>query len=199
MTVDAATARRDLLVRVRDVLKAVRVVKNQPMPRATDVPAGTLGVLSVIARLGEVGTPSAEGTPAACHGKELAARCALDPSTISRAVAALVRTGLVGRTADPADGRASMLTITPHGRAVVDETFSWYDDLLADALRDWSVRDLTRLATLLQRFTDDMLARFDDRADRSVPTQRGPTTTTEPEPATNGPITNSHTILEAAR
>ena len=36
-----------------------------------------------------------------------------DPSTVSRQVAALVKDGLLERRADPADGRASILVLTP--------------------------------------------------------------------------------------
>ena len=147
----AAAARHELLARVRDVLKAVRLFKNQPHPRRSDLLNGTLGVLAKIDEIGADG----------CHGKQLAARCALDPSTISRAVGALIRTGMVVRTADPNDGRAHVLTVTPEGRTVLDDVHSWYDERLADALRDWSVQDLSALATLLQRFSDDLIVRFD--------------------------------------
>src|SRR5664279_3483631 len=36
-----------------------------------------------------------------------------DPSTISRQVAAMVKDGLLERRADPEDGRASLLVLTP--------------------------------------------------------------------------------------
>jgi DNA-binding MarR family transcriptional regulator len=162
---DAAAARQDLLVHVRDVLKAVRVFKSQQPPQHTAVPAGTLGVLSVISHLeaeniARAGTTGHPGTAPGCHSKDLAARCALDPSTISRAVAALVRTGLVARTADPTDGRASRLVMTPRGREVLEDVMGWYDDLLAEALHDWSADDLNSLAALLERFAGDLMTHF---------------------------------------
>jgi DNA-binding MarR family transcriptional regulator len=147
-----AAARHELLNRLRDVLKAVRLFKNEQPPRQTAVLSGTLGVL---AKIGDL------GTDAGCHSKDLAAEFALDPSTISRAVASLVRAGLVRRAADPNDGRASVLALTPHGREVLDEATRWYDGRLADALRDWTVQDLNALADMLQRFSDDLIARFD--------------------------------------
>ncbi len=163
----SATARHDLLGGVRDVLKAVRVFKSHQPPRHTVVPAGTFGILAAITDIGPV---------TGCHSKDLAARCALDPSTISRAVAALVRAGLVARVADPDDGRASVLLPTPEGRAALDDITGWYDDRLAEALRDWTEDDLAALATLLRRFSGDLLARFDDRhpADGQT-TSRNPT------------------------
>ncbi len=117
------------------------------------MPSGTFGVLAAIENF-----TSSSG----CHGKDLAAACALDPSTISRAVAALVRAGLVVRTADPEDGRASRLAMTASGRQALDEVDRWSDRLLSDALRDWTVEDLNTLAGLLQRFSTDLMTRVDD-------------------------------------
>ena len=145
-------ARHELLARIRDVLKAVRLFKNQQPTPHTAVLSGTLGVLATIEDIG-----SATG----CHSKDLAAQCALDPSTISRAVAGLVRTGLVRRAADQNDGRASVLALTPQGREVLADVTGWYDERLADALSDWTVHDLNALAAMLQRFSDDLVARFD--------------------------------------
>lgn len=149
----SATAAHDLLGRVRDVLKAVRVFKSHQPPSHTVVPSGTFGILATIDGFG----------PAGCHSKDLAARCALDPSTISRAVAALVRAGLVTRAADPDDGRASVLLATPDGRAALDDITGWYDDRLAEALAGWTDADLSALTAMLQRFSGDLLARFDGR------------------------------------
>lgn len=177
MVDDGATAaRHELMVRMRDVLKAVRLFKNQQPPNHTVVPSGTLGVLAAIDNI-EAST--------GCHSKDLAAQCALDPSTISRAVAALVRAGLVVRTADPRDGRASVLALTPKGRQVLGDTTRWYVDLLADALGDWTAPELTALADLLHRFSDDLIARFDARPTGPID---GPT-----------PARNPYNTLEAAR
>jgi DNA-binding MarR family transcriptional regulator len=152
VTADGTAARRELLARLRDVLKAVRLFKNHQPPRHT---AGLSGALGVLATIEDIGSTTG------CHSKDLAAQCALDPSTISRAVTALVRAGLVRRAADQNDGRASVLALTPHGRAVLADITSRYDERLADALRDWTVDDLNALASMLQRFSDDLVARFD--------------------------------------
>jgi len=153
MIEDGGTAaRHELLARLRDVLKAVRIFKNTLPPRRLSVPAGTLGILATI---NDIAAPADAG----CHVKDLAARSALDPSTVSRAVGALVRSGLVERSADPADGRASTLGLTSHGREVLSDVTGWYDDQLADALKDWSHEDLAALGALLQRFCDDLMSR----------------------------------------
>jgi|SRR5579859_68650 len=76
-----------------------------------------------------------------------------DPSTVSRQVAALVRDGLIERRADPEDGRASLLVLTPKAdkilRAQNDVRVQHFNHMLAD----WSARDLRRFAALLERFT----------------------------------------------
>jgi hypothetical protein len=89
------------------------------------------------------------------------------------------RAGLVMRTADPADGRASMLALTPLGHETLNNVVRWYDDLLADALRNWTARDLTDLARMLHRFSDDVIAQAQDR--------------------TGGPADHPTKTLEAAR
>jgi DNA-binding MarR family transcriptional regulator len=146
-----STARHELLARVRDVLKAVRLFKNH-LPSRRTVPSGTFGLL---ASIDHISAPEA-----GCHVKDLAAHCALDPSTISRGVGALVRDGLVARAAEPADGRAGTLALTAHGREVLSDVMGWYDQQLADALQDWSPANMATLSALLQRFSDDLMYRY---------------------------------------
>jgi DNA-binding MarR family transcriptional regulator len=92
------------------------------------------------------------------HVKDLAAECALDPSTVSRAAAALVRAGLVERTADPADGRAGVLTATDAGRRALDEILACYDHRVAAALHDWTREEMRTFAALAQRFAGDLMS-----------------------------------------
>ncbi|SNY04022.1 MarR family winged helix-turn-helix transcriptional regulator [Paractinoplanes atraurantiacus] len=134
-----------LLAQMQELLSAVRVFKSRLAPYNAAVPAGTLGPLVMIA--------TGRGT----HVKSLAAECALDPSTVSRSVAALVKAGLVERAADPADGRAAVLAVTEHGRQVLDEVMTHHHRQLADALRDWTPEERRALSTMLQRFTDDLM------------------------------------------
>jgi DNA-binding MarR family transcriptional regulator len=142
--------RRELLARMRDVLKAMRLFKNQQPPRQMAVPTGTLGLLASIDDLTPV---------TGCHVKDLALANALDPSTVSRAVAALVRAGLVGRTADPIDGRASVLALTQQGRQALTDVTGWYDDVLAEALSDWTEPEVAAFSAMLQRFCNDLITR----------------------------------------
>jgi DNA-binding MarR family transcriptional regulator len=77
-----------------------------------------------------------------------------DPSTISRQVAELVRRGLVERAADPSDGRASLLAITPAGRALCERLGTVRRQMLATAVSAWTDAELATFAGLLARFND---------------------------------------------
>jgi DNA-binding MarR family transcriptional regulator len=133
---------RGLMEAFQDLLKAVRLLKQgQP----TIAP---LGMLAAIRRHEPAGS---------CHTKELAAEHALDPSTVSRAVATLVRDGLVVRIADPADGRASTLRLTERGNAVLDELRGRYEERITAALHDWTAEEITTLTASLRRFADDLI------------------------------------------
>ncbi|AGL21510.1 MarR family winged helix-turn-helix transcriptional regulator [Actinoplanes sp. N902-109] len=152
---DAGTAaRRELLTAVGETMKAIRLFKHGMALHHPAVPTGTLQLLAAIDRM-------SPGIETACHLKDLAAHSALDPSTVSRAVAALVKSGLVARTADPTDGRASVLTVTPHGLQTLDEVIGWADERLADALREWTTEDIAVFNALTQRFATDLTSRYD--------------------------------------
>ena len=76
-----------------------------------------------------------------------------DPSTVSRQVASLVKDGLLERQADPADGRASLLVLTPKARTVIAEQDEIRLQYFADMLADWTQGDLRQFGDLLERFT----------------------------------------------
>jgi DNA-binding MarR family transcriptional regulator len=142
----AETVAPELRERLHQVLQAVRLLKSQQTP----VPPGLVSVLGAIDHIGD------ERAVAGCHLKDLAARNALDPSTVSRAVTTLVQHGLVRRTADPADGRASILRLTERGEVALRDTHDRYDALLDQALSGWSAADLATFCALLRRFADDL-------------------------------------------
>jgi DNA-binding MarR family transcriptional regulator len=132
---------------VRELMKVVRLVKQQQQHGPGALAPGVAGMLAAIERL--------EG---GCHLKELAATCALDQSTTSRAVSAFVQAGLVRRVADPRDGRASFLELTDDGRSALRRSDEWYATLLAAALNDWSRTDVEHLGALLRRFAESLNA-----------------------------------------
>lgn len=79
-----------------------------------------------------------------------------DPSTVSRQTAALVELGFVERQRDPEDGRAARLVATTAGHAMFERMRADRDALFEDVLVDWDHADVTRLASLLHRFTTDL-------------------------------------------
>ncbi|MDX6284975.1 MAG: hypothetical protein QOG53_460 [Frankiales bacterium] len=96
---------------------------------------------------------------------DLAGVLGLDLSTVSRQVKALEDLGLLGRTPDPDDRRASLLEPTDAGRALVDDVKSAFGELIEAALADWSERDRRSLTSLLTRLAGDLQP---DRASQLV-------------------------------
>ena len=84
----------------------------------------------------------------------LAETACVDPSTVSRQVAQLVKAGLVERQSDPEDGRASLLVATAAGRAVYQAKQEHRDQMFARLLDGWSPADVEALTTLLTRLND---------------------------------------------
>jgi DNA-binding MarR family transcriptional regulator len=151
------TATRELGTRLQELLSGVRLLKQRRAHHRPVVPIGLVGLLRQIDRC-------ATG----CHARDLAERTRLDPSTVSRAVAALVTDGLVERQADPSDRRASQLTVTEAGRAALSDTQDWYGRVLARALTDWTPDEVAALSAALGRFTRDLevaLAHHDNLED----------------------------------
>jgi DNA-binding MarR family transcriptional regulator len=87
----------------------------------------------------------------------LAELLGVDPSTMSRHVSVLDHAGYITRAADPDDGRAQALSLTPAGREVMEKARAARHDLITDALAAWDDADRTHLATLLGRLADDFL------------------------------------------
>lgn len=90
----------------------------------------------------------------------MAAEFLLDPSTVSRQVDALVRSGHVEKVRDPADGRALLVQLTDSGRAELGAHMRAINDTLSGLLDEWSIEDLHTLTRLLGRLNDDVYARF---------------------------------------
>jgi DNA-binding MarR family transcriptional regulator len=97
-----------------------------------------------------------------CHGpltpSELAARERIQRPTATRVLARLQEAGLVERTADPADGRSSLVSATTAGRDLLELVRDRKDAYLADRLDRLSTEDLAaleRAAGILERMLED--------------------------------------------
>ena len=88
----------------------------------------------------------------ACRAAHLADAFALDKGSVSRVVHQLLELGLIQRAPDPADGRASILTVTDDAvrrlATVRDRRRPHFEDRL-DA---WEVTEIEDLADRLGRF-----------------------------------------------
>lgn len=87
---------------------------------------------------------------------DLATGVGLDPSSVSRQVTALERSGWVAREEDPTDRRASRLTVTSAGREVVAALALARTRALARLTPHWSDAELDALAATLARFNHDL-------------------------------------------
>ena len=107
-----------------------------------------------------------------CHDgmrlSDLAAKVELDASTVSRQIKQLEDKGIVERTPDPDDGRASLIRITPNGHQVMQAGFRRRFDRIKSVLEPWSERDRDRLQELLTRLASDL--RDANDLQESIPT-----------------------------
>ena len=85
------------------------------------------------------------------RASDLVARLGLDKSTVSRQVSTLVALGLVTREADPADGRAQVLSTSPEGAARLSRIRDARRARWEADLSDWETTDVATLAQLLGR------------------------------------------------
>ena len=89
---------------------------------------------------------------------DLAQRMHLDASTVSRHARQLEERGLVSRTGDPDDRRASRVEITELGGKALAASFEQRKKLIGQTMADWSAQDLQTLQRLASRFVDDLNA-----------------------------------------
>lgn len=86
----------------------------------------------------------------------LAGLLQLDASTVSRHARQLETRGLIARTGDPDDGRASRVTVSEHGVGCLVRHAGRRQELIASVLAGWSAEDREQLRVLLTRFDQDL-------------------------------------------
>jgi DNA-binding MarR family transcriptional regulator len=143
--VPAARARAATDAAADSVLGLLRTVRKAKARMADDargdVESATALLLHTVAAHGPVRT------------SVLAVQVHSDLSTVSRQVGVLVAAGLVERRADPADGRACLLALTPAGQAALAEHERGRARFFAAVLDGWADGELRQFTVLLDRFT----------------------------------------------
>jgi DNA-binding MarR family transcriptional regulator len=87
----------------------------------------------------------------------LASVLGLDASTVSRHARHLEDRGLLERTGDPDDGRASRIAVSDRGSECLAAVFEARRKVLAQALDDWTDEERDTLRTSLHRLVESLL------------------------------------------
>ena len=86
----------------------------------------------------------------------------VDPSTVSRQVAQLVKLGLAERRPDPDDGRACLLVASAEGERIWATMQERRNRSIGKVVAGWPAEDVHRLTELLGRFNDEFSAHRSD-------------------------------------
>lgn len=79
-------------------------------------------------------------------------------SHISKIVRRLESDGLVRRSTDPSDRRASLVSLTEEGEVAARGVYALGDRMIAEVLDDWSAADVRRYTDLTERFVTDAIS-----------------------------------------
>jgi DNA-binding MarR family transcriptional regulator len=85
---------------------------------------------------------------------DVAEYTAVEHSTASRTVAAVVEAGLLTKTSATDDQRRCVLMLTDVGRNALATVTDRRRELVAETIADWPVADVDTLVTLLSRLTE---------------------------------------------
>jgi DNA-binding MarR family transcriptional regulator len=137
---------------VRETAKQLRVAIGAFKRRIQEVSAeGELSnpQLTALSRLDRLGPMTTAG---------LARHEQISPQAMGATIASLEKLGLVARSADAADARRSILTLTPEGREAVRSGRNARVDtitaLLEESFADREIEILAAAAPLIQRLAD---------------------------------------------
>ena len=115
---------------------------------------------------------------------ELTKLLGVDVSTASRTVKRLELDGLVVKTVDERDGRASELRLSDDGRELLRRLRAARHELIGEVFAEWSCDDLASLAPLLERAAQDLQAHLLDGVSEAA--QRERTDTSAGPPSARG-------------
>lgn len=89
-------------------------------------------------------------------------------SHVSKIVRRLEDDGLVRRSVDPTDGRATLVSLTRAGEKAALSVYELGDRMIAEVLDGWSDADVRAYTSLTQRFVADALSAADRMLERGL-------------------------------
>lgn len=108
---------------------------------------GGLGVLSTLETVGP------------CRQVGLAADLRITPSAMSRHITELAAAGYISREADPSDGRASLVQLTPEGQDLLHRAQEFHTQHLQETLVDWTEDDVEQAYQVVRRLRNSLNSR----------------------------------------
>ena len=85
---------------------------------------------------------------------DLAQLMQVEIPTVSRQIKSLSERGLITRTPHPDDGRSTLVSFTPKGKATFDLLFDAWLTTIDEVLTDWPDDEVVSFANQLHRFAD---------------------------------------------
>ncbi|MDO8143403.1 MULTISPECIES: MarR family winged helix-turn-helix transcriptional regulator [Isoptericola] len=107
------------------------------------------------------------------RGSDLAAHFGVGRATVSRQLSRMADLGLVHRETDPEDTRGQCITLTDDGVARFEHARDARIGMLEGALASWSEEDIAELATLLRRYSADVVRWLGTRQGEESPATSG--------------------------
>jgi DNA-binding MarR family transcriptional regulator len=89
-------------------------------------------------------------------------------SHVSKIVRRLESDGLVERTADPSDRRATLISLTEAGEAAARGVYALGDRMISEVLGGWSAADVRHYTELTERFVKDAISSADRMLERGL-------------------------------
>lgn len=146
-------SRADDLARVDTALTRIgRLVNSRKAARYRSTRSGVDLLPTSVATLGAIIRLAPARLTAVAEATDL------EPSRVSKEVARLVETGLVGQEPDPTDRRAILLVATGEGHEAMHRYRGTVEEILAERLSGFGDDDLAALADLMHRLGDALAA-----------------------------------------
>jgi DNA-binding MarR family transcriptional regulator len=143
-----------------ELLTRIHVARQRPgwRNRLLDgaIPVASVSTLRVLRAVEQ-----SQKTGVGASIRDVAEYTAVEHSTASRTVAAVVAAGLLTKTSATDDQRRCVLVLTDVGRKALETVTDRRRELVAESIADWPDTDVDALVTLLDRLTE----RFERAAD----------------------------------